>query len=87
MKNTIPYINELVSFAVLLLMVTALVAGEADATTHKAARAAAAATEANAMEKTNVPFRTTINARIAGQPLTISIDAVAEFSRVPFVDQ
>jgi hypothetical protein len=67
-------------------MAVALVAGEADATMHEAARAAAAATEARTLEKTNAPFRTTINARIAGQPLTISIDAVAEFSLAPFGD-
>ena len=87
MNKKIPYINELVSISVLLLMAIALVAGEADATLHKAARAAAALTEAHADEKTNLPFATTINTRIAGQPLTISINAVAELSLVPFGEQ
>ena len=87
MKNTFPFINELVSLAVLLLMVTALVASEADAKMHEAARAAAAATQQAVSENTNLPFRTTINTRIGGQSLTISIDAVAQFSRLPFADQ
>ncbi|MGB5490970.1 MAG: hypothetical protein WBM76_09120 [Woeseiaceae bacterium] len=87
MKTTIPYTNELVSFAVLILMAIALVAGEADATMHEAARAAAAATGADASVRTHVPFNTIISTRIAGQPLTISIDAVAEFSLVSFDDQ
>ncbi|NNF40772.1 MAG: hypothetical protein HKN64_05290 [Woeseiaceae bacterium] len=84
MTKTIPDTNELVSFAVMILMAIALVAGEADATVHEAARAAAAATADGASERTNVPFSTTINTRIAGQPLTISIDAVAEFSLASF---
>ena len=87
MNRIFPFTNELVSFAVMLLMAIALVAGEADATVHEAARAAAAAGRASVPEKTNVPFSTTISTRIAGQPLTISIDAIAEVNHAPHPDQ
>lgn len=87
MRESIPFTNEIISFAVMLLMTVALIAGEADATVHGAARLAAASDEAQMMHKTHVPFSTTINARIDGEPLTISIDAVAEFSHVSFGDR
>jgi hypothetical protein len=82
MIKSMPHLNEIVSLAVLLLMAIALVAGEADATMHEMARAAAATAEANTLEESEIPFKTTIKAEIYSQPLTISIDAVAEFNHV-----
>ena len=87
MSKTIPYINEIVSLTVMLLMVVALVAGQADATIHEESRVGAALAEKEVAAEVNAPFRTTIKAHIDGQPLTISIDAVAEFSHFPREDE
>jgi p-aminobenzoyl-glutamate transporter AbgT len=51
MSKTIPYINEIVSLTVMLLMVIALVAGQADATIHQEARADAAMADAELMHE------------------------------------
>jgi len=64
----------------MLLMLAALVAGQADATIHEAARSDTASAEAKSMEASEAPFRAIINAHIDGNPLMISIDAVAEFN-------
>jgi hypothetical protein len=77
MSKTIPYINEIVSLTVMLLMIVALVAGQADATIQEEVRAGAAFAEGEVMGEVKVPFRATITAHIDGQPLTISIDAVS----------
>lgn len=87
MSKSVPYINEIVSFAVMVLMAIALVASQADARIHEAARADAASLEARGTEEIDVPFRATINAHIDGNPLMISIDAVAEFNHFRFKHQ
>jgi len=51
MSKTVPYINEIVSLTVMLLMVIALVAGQADATIQKEVRADAAMAEAELMDE------------------------------------
>ncbi|MCP4332452.1 MAG: hypothetical protein GY785_07325 [Gammaproteobacteria bacterium] len=87
MSKPIPYINEIVSLTIMLLMVVALVAGQADATIHEQIRADADFREAIVVEEADAPFRTTIEAHIGGLPLTISIDAEAEFSHFRFEDE
>jgi hypothetical protein len=81
MSKPIPYINEIVSLTIMLLMVIALVAGQADATIHEQVRANADFREAIVIEEANAPFRTTIKAHIDGLPMTISIDAEATRNR------
>ena len=87
MAKSVPYINEIVSLTILLLMALALVAGQADAKIHRKAAAIDAPAEARAVEEASAPFRTTIRAHIDGHPLTISIDAVAELSYFRFEDE
>jgi len=84
MSKSVPYINEFVSISVLLLMVVALVAGEADATIHEQDRVRGEIAAADVVEEASAPFKTTIRAHIDGHPLTISIDAVAELSYFRF---
>jgi len=87
MSKPIPYINEIVSLTVMLLMVVALVAGQADATVHKKVQADADVGGAVVIEEADAPFRTTIKAHIDGLPLTISIDAETEFDHFRFDDE
>jgi len=77
MLKTLPYLNEIVSLSVMLLMIVALVAGQADAKIHEQARHDAAAARTDLTDKTDMPFKAIIKAHIDGQPLTISIDAEA----------
>jgi len=83
MSKPIPYLNEIVSLAVMLLMVIALVAGQADARGHEVAQADIEA----AAEQEYAPFRTSIRAHIDGTPLTISIDATAELDYFRLEDE
>ena len=87
MAKSVPYINEIVSLTILLLMALALVAGQADARIPNGAGAINAVPEVNGVEEASAPFRTTIKAHIGGHPLTISIDAVAELSYFRFEDE
>ena len=86
MPKSVPYINEIVSITILLLMVLALVAGQADAKNHDEEQARADFAAVDTVQKVSAPFRTTIKARIDGHPLTISIDAAAELSYFRFED-
>lgn len=83
MSKSVLYINEIVSFAVMVLMAIALVASQADAKIYEAAASA----EARGADEIDVPFRAMINAHIDGNPLMISIDAVAEFNHFRFEHQ
>ena len=87
MSKPIPYLNEIVSLVVMLLMVIALVAGQAGATTHEEARAGAAFAGGISDGQRHKPFRTTIKAHFDGTPLTISIDASAEFDYFRLEDE
>ncbi len=82
MSKPVPYLNEIVSLTVMLLMIIALVAGQADATAHEALREATVVPEA-----AEAPFHATIRADIDGMPLTISIDASAEFEYFRLEDE
>jgi len=85
MTRTVPHINEIVSFAVLLMMVVALVAGEADATVQQAARDQAAWAEARQPQDTGARLRLSMGSRTDEAPLTISISVDAE-SGVALID-
>jgi hypothetical protein len=73
MTRTVPHINEIVSFAVLLLMVVALIAGEADATMQQAARDEAAWAEARQQQDTGARLRLSMGSRTGEAPLMISV--------------
>jgi len=77
MPKQIPYLNEIVSLTIMLLMVVALVAGQASATIRNEARVDFGDAGIEAQDR--APFRTTIKAHIDGEPLVISINATAEF--------
>ncbi len=85
MPKPIPYLNEIVSLTVMLLMVAALVAGQAGATVQDEGRVDFA--DAGIEGQDRAPFRTTIKAHIDGEPLTISIDATAEFENFRLEDE
>ena len=78
MFERIMHSNEIISFTVMLLMVLALVASQADARIQQESEAAATM-EQTLSGKAEAPFRATIEAQFNGIPLTISIDAMAEF--------
>ena len=78
-------INETVSLAVLLLLVVALIAGQATASSPYEAASAATIEQPQSPETTTAPLRTTIKAHLIGQPLTISIDPVAGFGKLRFI--
>ncbi|MGI9232728.1 MAG: hypothetical protein ACR2RD_03775 [Woeseiaceae bacterium] len=71
--------NELISLTILLLMVMALVAGQADATIQEEVRTAAALEQAQSREVTDTLLRTTIQGHINGKVLTISIESLPRF--------
>jgi len=81
MSERLMHNNEIISLTVLLLMVIALVASQADATVDKEARAAAAITQDDRRAVNDFPVRATIEGHINGVPLTISIDTTAEVGR------
>ena len=83
MTRQTPYLNEIVSLTVMLLMVMALVAGQADATVQEHLEANTVAI----LDGEPARFRTTIKAHFDGEPLTISIDATAEFDYFRLEDE
>ena len=87
MSRSLLTINEMVSLTIMILMVIALVAGQASAEAHAEEVAEASSSEAGMVEEAHAPFRTTISAHIDGHPLRISIDAVAELSYFRFEDE
>ncbi len=87
MSKPIPCLNEIVSLFVMLLMVVALVAGQAKATTYEAGLAERVALESASTDGPKTPLSVTFGARINGQPLTVSIDAEAEFSQFRLEDE
>ncbi len=83
MSRQIPYLNEIVGLTVMLLMVMALVAGQAGAAVQEKAQAGTGIVA----DEERAPFRTTIRAHFDGEPLTISIDATAEFDSFRLEDE
>lgn len=83
MSRQTPYLNEIVGLTVMLLMVMALVAGQAGATVQDEVDAGTVVIA----DEERAPFRTTIRARFDGEPLTISIDATAEFDYFRLEDE
>jgi len=80
MFKPVTSVSEIVSLTVMLLMIVALISSQADATIPSEVRASQAPASA-----TTMPLKTTIEAHIINQPLTISIDTVSGFSSLRFV--
>ena len=77
-------INEIIGLTVMLLMVAALVASQADARIQEAVSANRDFSAAKIEAALQVPPRATIKARILGHPLTITIENISEFSHLRF---
>lgn len=75
MPKSIPHINDIVSLTIMLLMVIALVAGQAHATIEDVARADGTFAAERVAVDADARFMATFKAHIDGHPLTISIDA------------
>lgn len=85
MFKPVTSVSEIVSFTVMLLMIIALVSSQADATSPGDVRASSAPEQARTAGAMKTPLKTTIEAHIINQPLTISIDTVSGFSNLRFV--
>ena len=77
--------NEVVSLTVMLLLVVALIASQANATLSEVAQGATVFEQPQNHAVMNSPVKTTIKAHIIGQPLTISVDPMSGFGNVRFV--
>jgi hypothetical protein len=76
MSRQTPFASEFVSLTVMLLMIVALVAGQADATLND--RRAADVSAVTALAQPEAPASARIRASFEIEPLVISIDASAE---------
>ena len=86
MLKTMLQTSEIVSLAVMLLMVIALVAAQADDKVPDLAPVDPVSVTP-AAQSADTPVRTSISAHVEGLPLTISIDAVAEFGHFRLDDE
>lgn len=74
--------NEIISLTIMLMMIVALVASQADATiqdeVQEQIQIESAMEKHDNLELTYTPLRATIEGRINGQVLTISIDTMSD---------
>ena len=75
-------INDLVSLSVMLLMIVALVAAQANASVYQAAVAEITDRAGSGYEQSVLPLKARMNARFDATNLTISIDASAEIRQL-----
>ena len=87
MTRRIFSINDVVSLSVMLLMIVALVAAQANATDYQAAVTEMAENPGFGHEDTLRPFNARVNARFDAATLTISIDASGELRQLLFDDK
>ena len=80
MSKQTPFVNDFVSLTVMVLMIVALVAGQADATINGARAAATSPVVALAPERPEAPAR--IRANFELDSLIITIDASADIRRL-----
>lgn len=85
MFKPIKRFGEFVSLSVMLLLVVALVASQADARNPQQARSALAVEQTQDPKDSSAPLKTTIKAHIIGQPLTISVDPASGFGKLRFI--
>jgi hypothetical protein len=80
-------INDIVSLGVMLLMMVALIAAQANATDYQAAVSEMAETGGYGYEDAVLPLNASINARFDTSTLTISIDASAGLKQLLLDDK
>lgn len=73
--------NEIIGLTMMLLLVMALVASQADATVERDARAATVIEHTDSPAVPDMPFTATIEGHFNGKVLTISVDSLAHFGR------
>lgn len=79
--------NDVVSLGVMLLMIIALIAAQANATDYQAAVSEMAETGGYGYEDAVLPLNARISARFDAAALTISIDASAELKQLLLDDK
>ena len=84
MSRTMPSMNEIVSLAIMLLMIIALVASQAGATDYQAAVSNMERSEVFAVQESELPLKARMNAHFDISTLAISIDASAEIRQLLF---
>ena len=77
--------GEIVSLSVMLLLLAALVASQADARNEDQARPGPSVEQTRDLDEANRPLKTTIRAHLIDRPLTISIDPVSGFGNLRFI--
>jgi hypothetical protein len=80
MFERITHSNEIIGLTMLLLLVMALVASQADETIQEDVRAAAME-QTEGLDSSDMPFTATIGGHFDGRVLTVSIDTMAHFGR------
>jgi len=78
--------NEIIGLTMMLLLVMALVASQADATIEEDARPAAIVEQTESLDAPGMPFTATVEGHFNGKVLTISIDTMAHFGRFEIQD-
>jgi hypothetical protein len=81
MFERITHSNEIIGLTMMLLLVMALVASQADATIREDVGAATAMEQAEGLDSPGMPFTATIEGHFNGKVLTVSIDTMAHFGR------
>jgi hypothetical protein len=80
-------INDIISLGVMLLMMVALIAAQANATDYQAAVSEMAETGGYGYENAVLPLNARINARFDAAAITISIDVSAELRQLLLDDK
>ncbi len=81
MFEQIRHSNEIIGLTMMLLLVMALVASQADATIQEDVRAAVAMEQTEGLDLPDMPFTATVGGHFNGKVLTVSIDTMAHFGR------
>ena len=82
MSITMPSKNDIASLTIMLLMIVALVAAQANATDYKAAVSNMEQAEVIAGQESELPLKARMHAHFDITPLAISIDASAEIRQL-----
>ena len=82
MSITMPSKNDIASLTIMLLMIVALVAAQANATDYRAAVSNMEQAEVVAGQESELPLKARVRAHFDITPLAISIDASAEIRQL-----
>ena len=87
MSITMPSMNDIASLTLMLLMIVAVVAAQANATDYQAAVSDMEQAEILAGQESDLPLKARMHAHFDITPLAISIDASAEIRQLLFDDE